>query len=164
MSPDQVLDRFKPLRRTRKGWMGRCRGHQDRQASLSIAIGDDGRVLLNCFAGCKAAAIVAGAGLRLRDLFPDDHAPPMSRRPRALSPLDEARREVLDEARRQLRRLDLEAYADADIVRACHRTVREARAVATRLGDHDHSWALLALAADLERDYFSLESALDSRS
>jgi len=137
VNPDQVLDRFKPLRRNRKGWTARCPGHDDRQNSLSIALGDDGRVLVNCFARCKPHAIIAGAGLRLRDLFPDDHVSPVSKRPRASSPLDEARHEVLDEARHLLRRLQplREVFAEADLLRACRRQVVQARADATRLGD-----------------------------
>ena len=36
------------------GWVARCPGHGDRRASLSIASGDDGKVLLKCHAGCSA--------------------------------------------------------------------------------------------------------------
>ena len=35
-----------------RGWMARCPAHDDRTPSLSIAQGDDGRVLLKCHAGC----------------------------------------------------------------------------------------------------------------
>jgi 5S rRNA maturation endonuclease (ribonuclease M5) len=51
-----------------------CPGHEDKRASLSISIGDDGRVLLNCKAGCKTADIVAALGLSMRDLFPQSSA------------------------------------------------------------------------------------------
>ena len=50
--------------------MASCPHHTDRQASLSIKEGEDGRVLLHCFAGCANADVVASAGLSFPDLFP----------------------------------------------------------------------------------------------
>ncbi|MBI2834444.1 MAG: hypothetical protein HYX76_08460 [Acidobacteria bacterium] len=47
-----------------------CPSHEDRRASLSVGRGDDGRVLLKCHAGCSAETMVAAAGLRMADLFP----------------------------------------------------------------------------------------------
>lgn len=47
----------------------RCPAHQDRNPSLSVKEGDDGRVLLHCHAGCDSAEIVGAVGLRLADLF-----------------------------------------------------------------------------------------------
>ncbi len=52
-------------------WIARCPAHDDHNPSLSIAQGDDGRVLLRCHAGCETAAVVAALGLAMRDLFPD---------------------------------------------------------------------------------------------
>ena len=57
------------FRRAGKGWEARCPGHEDRRASLSISLGDDGRVLLHCHAGCETAAVLAKLGLEERDLF-----------------------------------------------------------------------------------------------
>jgi hypothetical protein len=53
----------------------RCPAHEDHRASLSVGTGNDGRVLLHCHAGCSAENIVAAAGLRLADLFPESSAP-----------------------------------------------------------------------------------------
>lgn len=50
-------------------WTARCPAHDDRNASLSISRGDDGRALLHCHAGCSPMSVVAAAGLRMRDLF-----------------------------------------------------------------------------------------------
>ena len=50
-------------------WMSKCPGHDDRQASLSIRQGRNGRTLLNCFAGCTVGSILRALGLSLRDLF-----------------------------------------------------------------------------------------------
>jgi putative DNA primase/helicase len=51
-------------RRSGDGWIGRCpcpghgNGQGDRKASLTIAEGTDGRLLLKCFAGCEFEGIV----------------------------------------------------------------------------------------------------------
>jgi hypothetical protein len=52
----------------------RCPVHDDRRASLSVALGKDGRVLLHCHAGCEPAAIVAELGLEWSDLYPEGSA------------------------------------------------------------------------------------------
>lgn len=53
------------------GWACRCPAHDDRNPSLSIHAGDDGRVLLNCHAGCTVDAVCGAIGLRPSDLFLD---------------------------------------------------------------------------------------------
>lgn len=57
-------------RKSGTGWTARCSGHEDKNASLSVSAGSDGRVLLKCHAGCTAEAIVGALGLKLADLFP----------------------------------------------------------------------------------------------
>ena len=72
MTADQLLARLEGVRGTGPGrWLARCTGHEDKRPSLSIRELDDGRVLVHCFAGCSVKEVVAGAGLELRDLFPD---------------------------------------------------------------------------------------------
>jgi putative DNA primase/helicase len=41
------------------GWMARCPAHDDRDPSLSIRDGDDGKVLLRCHAGCDQRRVIA---------------------------------------------------------------------------------------------------------
>jgi putative DNA primase/helicase len=41
------------------GWLARCCCHEDRQPSLSLKDGDDGRLLVKCFADCDARDILA---------------------------------------------------------------------------------------------------------
>lgn len=53
-----------------RGYTAQCPVHDDRQASLSISIGDDGRALLRCHAGCETGDVVAALGLQMADLFP----------------------------------------------------------------------------------------------
>ena len=54
--------------------MAVCPGHQDKEPSLSITTGDDGRVLLKCHAGCKTEDVVKAIGMEMRDLFPPTHS------------------------------------------------------------------------------------------
>ena len=68
---DSVLSRLKNVRRTRSGWTACCPAHDDRHASLSISVGDDGRVLLHCHAGCNVENVASALGLEMRDLFPE---------------------------------------------------------------------------------------------
>lgn len=53
------------------GAMARCPAHEDKTASLAISTGDDGRILLKCFASCTPEEITEAMGLSMADLFPD---------------------------------------------------------------------------------------------
>lgn len=53
-----------------------CPAHDDRQASLSIKEGRDGRALLNCHAGCTLDDLLAALRLDKGDLFPERPAKP----------------------------------------------------------------------------------------
>ncbi|MGE0481269.1 MAG: hypothetical protein AB7Q17_12430 [Phycisphaerae bacterium] len=65
----RVLARFDGVQAQAKGYAARCPAHADDRASLSIALGEDGRVLLYCHAGCTVAAICAAMGVGLGELF-----------------------------------------------------------------------------------------------
>jgi 5S rRNA maturation endonuclease (ribonuclease M5) len=67
----KVLSRLPDAKRNGQSWMAKCPCHDDGKASLSISQGDDGRALLNCFAGCSVDGIVASIGLTKADLFDD---------------------------------------------------------------------------------------------
>ena len=54
---------------TPHGWEAHCPAHEDERASLTLAEGREGRVLVRCHAGCSAEQIVAALGLTLADLF-----------------------------------------------------------------------------------------------
>ncbi len=64
-----LLNKVDGIRRSGSGWMARCPAHDDRQASLSITAGDDGRALVYCHAGCSIEAVTEAAGLTSADLF-----------------------------------------------------------------------------------------------
>jgi hypothetical protein len=80
MTPfENLLARLPGARRAGNGWSARCPAHDDRRASLSIAEGGDGTVLLKCHAGCSTAAVLAAVGLSPRDLFPATAGPTPAR-------------------------------------------------------------------------------------
>ena len=90
MTPtDMVLDFLEDVRSTGpETWMARCPGHNDKRPSLSIREGDDGRVLLYCFAGCGAYRVLDAIGLDMADLYPKrlDSSPQTTRGPRRVAP------------------------------------------------------------------------------
>ena len=51
-----------------------CPAHSDKTPSLSVSVGNDGEILLKCFAGCSVENIVAALGLEMKDLFAEDKA------------------------------------------------------------------------------------------
>ena len=58
-------------KRNGAGWMAKCPAHEDRNPSLSINQASDGRVLLNCHAGCSLENILAAIDSTKADLFPE---------------------------------------------------------------------------------------------
>jgi 5S rRNA maturation endonuclease (ribonuclease M5) len=71
MRIDELLGRLEGVKRqSGGGFIARCPAHEDRKQSLSVGEGDDGRVLLTCFAGCEPAKVCEALGLTLADLFP----------------------------------------------------------------------------------------------
>lgn len=50
-------------------YSAKCPAHDDKKQSLSISCGADGRILLNCHAGCTPEAIVDAMGLKMKDLY-----------------------------------------------------------------------------------------------
>jgi hypothetical protein len=74
---DRVLERLENVRQHNSLYMASCpvpdhgQRRGDRNPSLSITEGADGRVLLNCKAGCDIKDLVAAINLRLKDLFGD---------------------------------------------------------------------------------------------
>jgi len=67
---DGLLARLANVSETKGGWSASCPSHDDNRASLTVSIGDDGKALVNCHAGCKPEEICSAIGLRLADLFP----------------------------------------------------------------------------------------------
>jgi putative DNA primase/helicase len=66
---EKVLGRLEGVRQLNGSWKALCPAHEDREPSLSVTEGDDGRALLKCFAGCKNPEVVAALDLDMSDLF-----------------------------------------------------------------------------------------------
>lgn len=64
------LDKVKP--KGTNQWQACCPAHGDNNPSLGIKLLNDGRILINCLAGCGAADVVFSIGLTMSDLFPKD--------------------------------------------------------------------------------------------
>src|SRR5690606_10424538 len=58
-------------KRSGKQWSARCPAHEDRNPSLSVSVGDDGRALVHCHAGCSAENVVQALGLKMTDIMPE---------------------------------------------------------------------------------------------
>ena len=67
-----VLSKLSDAKRNGQGWMATCPAHKDSKPSLSIGEGDDGCVLLYCYARCSTKTIVRLLGLKMCDLFPNN--------------------------------------------------------------------------------------------
>lgn len=54
-----VLSKLRGVRKSGGGWSALCPAHDDRKNSLSISMGDGGKVLIHCHAGCPYERIAA---------------------------------------------------------------------------------------------------------
>jgi len=68
---ERVVSRLDRVMRSGAGYAARCPAHDDRDPSLSVREGEDGRVLLHCFGGCSPEAVVSALDLKMADLFPE---------------------------------------------------------------------------------------------
>lgn len=66
---NEILAKLSNIKSTSKGWSAKCPGHNDGHNSLSVSEGNDGRVLLKCFAGCSFEQILSSLGMAPQDLF-----------------------------------------------------------------------------------------------
>lgn len=74
MQVEEVLERLEGVRRSGKGWSARCPcRNDDKNPSLTVGIGDEGQVLLNCHRGnaCDVDEICTAMGLHVGDLWPE---------------------------------------------------------------------------------------------
>lgn len=84
MSPEDrirtlVLPQLEKVRPRGPGqWSACCPAHDDRNPSFGIAVGRDGRILLNCRSGCSIDEILGALGISMGVLFDEcqgDHRP-----------------------------------------------------------------------------------------
>jgi hypothetical protein len=86
MRATEVVDKLDGAKQHGSYWMAQCPAHRDGTPSLSVSEGDDGRVLMNCHAGCNVAAVAAAIGLKVSDLFADDK--PKTDQPKIIAEYD----------------------------------------------------------------------------
>lgn len=72
MSIDALLNNLNKVKRTGDGkWLACCPSHNDKTASLAITDNGDGRILINCFAGCDTYSVLSAVGLDWGDVMPE---------------------------------------------------------------------------------------------
>ncbi len=76
-----------------EGWIACCPAHDDQNPSLSISLGQKGKILVHCHAGCSAEEVVQVLGLNITDLFPPSSLSSLSHR--GLSLIEFAREKKL---------------------------------------------------------------------
>jgi hypothetical protein len=139
VNAEKILAHCEKARATGRGtWIACCPAHEDKNPSMTVRELDDGMVLVHCFAGCSAEAIISACGLEFDDLFPDklerDFTPAQKRRFPAADVLLMVEREldvvqiVADEITRGRCKPE-----DAERIRLARDRIREARRLA--LGD-----------------------------
>ena len=71
---DNFISRLQKVRKTgTTSWMACCPAHGDKNPSMTISEGTDGRVLVHCFSHqCSIDEITGAVGLEVKDLMPDN--------------------------------------------------------------------------------------------
>ena len=70
---DDFVSRLDKVKRTGPNrYIARCPAHDDKSPSLTISVGNNGSVLVNCFGGCGAIDVINAMGLDWSDLLPDN--------------------------------------------------------------------------------------------
>ena len=84
------LGMLQGVRGAGRNYRARCPAHDDRNPSLSVREGSDGRILLKCHAGCETSVVMAALGLSLGDLMPAGRRTPpdVAVRPRIVATYD----------------------------------------------------------------------------
>ncbi len=72
MTIETLISRVDGVKETGPGkYLSRCPAHDDRSPSLAIKDGDDGRVLIHCFAGCETDNVLSAIGMTFSDIMPE---------------------------------------------------------------------------------------------
>lgn len=65
----KVLNALDKVKVSGEGWAAACPAHRDSSPSMSVGVGKEGKILLNCHKGCTTEEIVEAASLQMNDLF-----------------------------------------------------------------------------------------------
>lgn len=66
---DRFLGRLQRVVKRGRGWKASCPCHEDPTQSLSVSLGEGGRILFFCHAGCDRLGVLTKIGLKWRDLY-----------------------------------------------------------------------------------------------
>jgi hypothetical protein len=87
MSLNNFISRLQKVKRTGDNkFMACCPAHNDKTASLTVSELPDGRVLINCFAGCDTYSILKSVGLDWQDVMPENNLGEFKKKDRVLYP------------------------------------------------------------------------------
>lgn len=95
------LRALNPVASERDGWLCHCpnpRHGGDARPSLRVTVGEGGRLLVVCRAGCPTPEVLEAAGLSYRDLHPQEGDSPLDAVAQEASELAEADADARDEA------------------------------------------------------------------
>lgn len=74
MSIETLLSSLDKVKKTGTNkWTCSCPGHEDKSPSMHISLLDDGRILINCKAGCDTYSILQSVGLDWSAVFPENN-------------------------------------------------------------------------------------------
>lgn len=74
MTYEEILSHFQVKKYGNGKAQALCPAHSDKEASLTITQGNDGKTLLKCHAGCSTESVVLAAGLKMADLFNENRS------------------------------------------------------------------------------------------
>src|ERR687898_318748 len=89
----RLLERLEGVETRNGSYQALCPAHEDRQPSLNLSEGEDGRALIKCFAGCTPERITDALGLQMNDLFEHHNGSPAQRRKPSGPPAQPATRQ-----------------------------------------------------------------------
>lgn len=152
MSIDDLLNRMDGVRKNGANhWIAKCPAHTDKYPSLSIACGEDGRILLHDFGGCKVHDVLAAVGLEVGDLF-ERRMKPQTRAQRAAA-MEGFQRHSWEAALRIASTSMLTVQVAADMVqRGEPLSERDRQILATACGRIEDARTMLAKGGDVARD------------
>lgn len=152
MNIDDLLGRLQGVRKNGANhWTAQCPAHTDKSPSLSIACGEDGRILLHDFGGCTVHDVLAAIGLEVGDLFEQRMRPQTREERRAAA--EAFRRHGWQAALRVADREMVVIQCAADMVQRGVALTEGDRAVLARACRNiENARAMLAAGGDVARD------------
>ena len=133
-------------------WRARCPSHGGNSStSLSIALGDEDRVLLKCWAGCPTESILQAVGLSWGALFSDSDIPMTATEATARRFLHSVSASIRDTRAlivEQLPRVEDSIRMTARMISCIESANGDAAALHARIGDFIHVREFLGRALD----------------